>query len=925
MDVIVFTEVKLKSSFPVQLYSLRGFTQFSCLRSSQGGGGVIVFVRSSVSAEQVILPDAPFEKILLNMTFDTARFRLIAYYRAPCHTNLCDFMEDLENELASADTKTLVIGDININSESPVMDAPSRRYCELLESYDYKVTNNLPTRRASGKTIDHLATNFYDVLRIQNDTIEVDDSLSDHNIVISTIFCGHKTPKQLEKVSRTEVDYALLAKNFPDINEITLSSHDTNEIVDYITDAVKSALNRSSVVRNFTVKHSERINIWSSARALELMAEKDKWLRKRRAKPSSEFYQRKVKEVSNELLILNKAEYIHHVHQKVTTRDPKKLWRGLNEVLGRNNNRIVPSISNGGETFTDPTIVANLFNDFFSNCAQNLLDSTSFDGVQPNPANYQPRSMFLKPTDVSEVMNIITTMKSNSAAGHDGITPLTVKRLAHVIAPLLVHLINAIFESSEYPRSLKVAVVTPIFKSGSRTSVDNYRPISVLPVFNKIVERVIHNRLSNYFSDHLKIVYSHQFGFRQQSGTENAAIELTNILLRAIDEKKIATGVFMDLRKAFDVVDHKLLLEVLENYGVRGKVNALLASYLQDRQQIVKVDNKLSDAAPINTGVVQGSCLGPLLFLIFINDAGNLQTNGQLFLFADDALQINIHEKVEPTSNLAVIKSDMTKILDFFTQRKLILNSSKTNFMVFSSPARKVKFPQSIEIASNLTIHRVEFTKYLGLYIHEHLSWSRHIENVEKKIAPANGILWKLRNVLPFHAKKLVYNSLLQSHLNFMSTIWGLASCDALSNAQILQNRALRNVYNLPYRANRVEMYTHRVESHLPIRGICLLNIATYMFKSLHNQTVTNIKYSTGEKIHARNLRNSTQLRPAIKRNQFGAKSIETIGPEVYNKVPEDIKRLRTQQAFKWTLKCHLRDEKFISSCFNKTFFNLLL
>lgn len=930
IDVIVFTEVKLKSNFPIALYSLRGFNQFSCLRSLQGGGGVIVYIRSNIAAENVCVSSFSSEKVLLNLKFGLSNFRMIAYYRAPCYKNLPEFIEDLEKELSSTDRKTFVIGEININSETlsicqPIMDASSRQYSELLESYGYKVTNNLPTRRASGKVIDHFVTNFHDTLQVHNDTIEVDDSLSDHNIVVSTITFSHNIPRQQGKITRRKVDNLRLVENFPDVHEIVLNCPDADETAEILVGAIKVAVDRSSVVRQFTVKHAEKISDWTSSRTIKLMNEKDKWLRKRRAKPASEKYRKKLREISSILTSLNKSDYEQYITQKVSTRDPKKLWRGLNEVLGRNYNPNTPSLAHNKTTVSDQTLVANLFNKYFISCAQDLVQSANFPSVE-QAVELQPlESMFLNSPDVTEIVNIIKTMKPNAAAGYDGIAPLTIKSLIQPLAPLLVHLIDIIFATGSYPSCLKIALVTPVFKSGCKTSVDNYRPISVLSIINKIVERVIYVRLSGFFCGHLNMIYSHQFGFRQQSGTENAAIELTNSLLRTIDEGKFATAVFMDLRKAFDIVDHHLLLDVLHRYGVRGNAHAVFTSYLRDRHQIVKIGDNISEKAEITTGVVQGSCLGPLLFLIFINALGSLKLVGRLFLFADDALLINTHEKLDISTNVEVVQRDMAKILDFFLQRKMLLNAAKTNFVVFSSSARKLAFPYSIDIAENLSINRIESAKYLGLNYHEHMTWNKHIESVEKKIAPANGVLWKLRNILPFHAKKLVYDSLLQSHLSFMSAVWGLAPFDALSNAQVLQNRALRNVYDLPFRANRVEMYTHRVENHLPIRGICLLNIAMFMYKSLHNTTVTNISYATAGAVHSRQLRNSSQLRPAIKKKSFGAKSIETIGPEIFNAIPDEIKGARNQQAFKWTLKCHLRSEKFIASCFDKTFYKLIL
>lgn len=253
----------------------------------------------------------------------------------------------------------------------------------------------------------------------------------------------------------------------------------------------------------------------------------------------------------------------------------------------------------------------------------------------------------------------------------------------------------------------------------------------------------------------------------------------------------------------------------------------------------------------------------------------------------------------------------------------MILNALKTNYMVFSSSFDKIDFPHEIELSNNLVIRRVATFKYLGLIIDEHCRWFEQLHGLERKLAPANGILWKLRNVLPRNSKKLVYETLFQSHLNYMSAVWGLASFKSIANVQILQNRALRNVYDLPYRTHRIDMYAHKVENHLPIRGICLLNVTTYVYNVLHNKTHSNIRFVTGNTTYQSRLRNSTNLRPAAKRTNYGAKSIETFGANAFNSVPLDIKKSRHQHAFKWALKCHLRKEDFIRSCFDPTFFDL--
>lgn len=216
-------------------------------------------------------------------------------------------------------------------------------------------------------------------------------------------------------------------------------------------------------------------------------------------------------------------------------------------------------------------------------------------------------------------------------------------------------------------------------------------------------------------------------------------IELVSSLAGAIEDGKIASIVYMDLRKASDVVDHELLLNVLETFGIRGVVNELIRSFLSNRTQAVKIGDAVSTPLPIKTGVVQGSCLGPLLFLMFINAIGLIKTRGQLYLFADDAALVNIHDRSDNIQEL--IREDMQPILAFFAARKMSLNASKTKFMIVRSRRQNVFIPPTIQLTESITIESASSFKYLGLTIHENLTWNDHLSCVERKVAGANGIL----------------------------------------------------------------------------------------------------------------------------------------------------------------------------------------
>lgn len=234
---------------------------------------------------------------------------------------------------------------------------------------------------------------------------------------------------------------------------------------------------------------------------------------------------------------------------------------------------------------------------------------------------------------------------------------------------------------------MKVARVVPVHKSGSKTDVNNYRPISILSVLSKLFEQLLADRVSSFLNDQ-KVIYDHQFGFRSGSSTWTAASELVDDIYRAIDTSNIAAVLFLDLKKAFDTIDHGVLLRKLEYYGIRGVANALFRSYLAGRTQYVSVNGAASSKRAITVGVPQGSNLGPLLFLLYINDLARLQLHGKPRLFADDTSVTYI--ATDPTRLLRLMKQDIQKLQSFFVENLLSLNLGKTNYMMFHSRRKKV-------------------------------------------------------------------------------------------------------------------------------------------------------------------------------------------------------------------------------------------
>jgi hypothetical protein len=289
-------------------------------------------------------------------------------------------------------------------------------------------------------------------------------------------------------------------------------------------------------------------------------------------------------------------------------------------------------------------------------------------------------------------------------------------------------------------------------------------------------------------------------------------------------------------------------------------------------------------------------------------------------MFADDAVLINVHESKNVQSIEDTMTSSFLPILEFFKHRKLSLNASKTNFILFQTERGKIQMNRSIKVDDHTKISQENTTRYLGLIINDRLDWSEHISNIRSKVGSAAGILWKLRDVLPIHARKTIFNALVLSHIKYMILIWGFSPWCKLKDLQTIHNRCLRSVFNIPNRTNRVEMFMNQVDHHLPVRGMCVVNTALMMHKALSGKVHTNMKFELAGAENERRLRNHDDLRPRSSKSKQGDQSFQNIGPKIYNKLPEVVKRSKTAHSFRWQLEKHIKTDEFIKSFAKKIY-----
>lgn len=900
IDVIVVGETWIKKD-RAEFYNVPGYrSTHSCRKTS--AGGLAIFVRNGLRYDQrknIAVNGYHHIELLLHTSKPIS---LHGIYRPPDFDSarFTAFIEEIVST-ARPNQPCFVVGDMNV----PVNDQDNREtrvYTQLLSSYNMIVTNNQVTRPASNNILDHVVCSMEESASLTNYTI--DCPLSDHSYVL-TVY-STKERQEIRTLRKTLVNQRRVNEQFGAfLRSMQLDMLSVNERLVAVTDKYREILQGNTTELLAEVKVKNNCCPWYNYDMWKLGKIKDnvyhRWKSNRRDSNLTDL----LAHINRRFAACKKKAKIEYYQRQLNTTNPKTLWSRINEILGRKQKKDTSVKLVVDETEVhEPTEVAEALNKYFAAVGENLASSLESDGDinRFNTIKRKNLSIFLRPSSKREVKTIIDGLNVSKATGYDGFPVLALKLHSELLSSLISRCFNDSVSQGSYPPCLKSALVIPIFKKGDPLDPTNYRPISVLPAINKVFEKLVYSRLLNFFCK-TKLLYPHQFGFRQGSSTEVAVLELVDEISRALDRKMLAGSVFLDLSKAFDTINHPMLLKKLDAYGVRGLPNDYLRSYLTDRQQQVVVSGSRSVFLNIRTGVPQGSNLGPLLFLVYVNDIAELHLSGKVKLFADDT--VLLYENKSPGVMIQLMKIDMECILGYLGNNLLALNLEKTKMMLFRNSQTVVPPHPPLNVA-NEVIEEVQSFKYLGVHLDNRLTWRKHIDEVVSSCSALCGILRKLAWILPQHALLKIYYAFINSKYQYGIAIWGTACRTFLKDVQTQQNRCIKAIFRLPFLYPTFDLYASQQHSILPILGMFKLKVSVLMYKIETGQLHHNWRFTRA--VHQHFTRQAGDFQQERFRTEIGRRRFTNLGADIYNQVPDLIKNLPELTSFKSRLKYHLKE-----------------
>lgn len=895
-----------------ELY-IENYSIVRCDSRTRYTGGVLLYIKNNihVSVFKTFLLDANYWCKIIKIKILNTKWLIGCLYHSPSasHATFLEDFVDICDTVFSNNNKCLLIGDFNLDYLS-LNSYYVNKIKDVFNTYGITQLITEPTRCTydTATLVDFVLTNTNDVTSI----VHICPRIADHYI-ISVNFANRNLPdikyckkyRNLNEQNILNINLSLISYNW------SLNSVDIDNIYDEISNICGNAVNKFAQVQSYTVTNKLP---WFDQEVFNKMKVRDRAYKAFKQcinNERNELWQY-YKTLRNAVVNLLKEKKTKYYHDKIdkNINNPKKMWRTLKKLVNMKDNSVIScvqfEIEGEVKIFRDSMDIAENFNRYFVDSIDQIVVSIDVDIAWSN-INY---NLYLEFSEFSaltlrDLVELIRSLEAKSDI-YEILNAKFIKEIVDSIGHVILHFVNTSLLYGRFPNKLKTSIVHPIQKITNTIKASEFRPINTLPTPEKILEMAVYDQLLRHFEKN-HILISNQSGFRQKHSCETALQLTLTKFKNFIDLDNYVVAVFLDLRRAFETIDRDILIEKLKGYGIQGNVLNWIREYLSNRKQIVKVQDSFSSELYSKHGVPQGSILGPLLFIIYINDINLFIDCDLINLFADDTLLVCKGQNLMNTmDNMNIV---LSKVNHYLNINKLKLNIDKTKAMILTS---KFKYSKININYYNLSINGVpiEFVtemKYLGFNIDNTLTFSSHFHYIYKKIFKKMYFFSRISHHISTSTKITVFNTIIKPHFEYCSTIMYLFDLNKISQLQKLQNRAMRIILKCnrftPINTMLLTLEWLKVSDKLYLSAmIFIYKIVNKLQPSYFNEFIVFNHEIHG---HLTRTRDNIYLSQVHKKKSMN--SLFFKGIDQFNKLSPEIKNSPSVKLFKYKLIEHIK------------------